>query len=179
MLRMAECAAIVNELDKVDWFGLFYEIVWSCFERHVPMRFSRGGRKLPWITDELSCLKNKKTKAAKRLKACEKRCLEVKTIDNCECEHLQGELLSLREENQLMHGREYDDFCVGIEEAIKSDTKTFFWLYGFDEEECCGYPSVMHFDIAESIGSHLTILQPILIHKRALDLQKQKVCIKN
>jgi hypothetical protein len=54
----------LNELDVVDWFNLFsgrgmdccvdlfYEIVWSCFEKHVPRRFSRGGRKLPWITSE-------------------------------------------------------------------------------------------------------------------------------
>jgi hypothetical protein len=72
MFRMADCAAIVNELDEVDWFSLFsgktmdccvdlfYELV--CFERHVPMRFSRGGRKLPWITgDELQREGNRKT----------------------------------------------------------------------------------------------------------------------
>jgi hypothetical protein len=34
--------------------------------------------------------------------------------------------LSLREEYRLMHGRAYDDYRVGIEEAIKSDPKTFF-----------------------------------------------------
>jgi hypothetical protein len=28
-------------------------------ERHVPMRFSTGGRKLPWLTGDLSCLKKK------------------------------------------------------------------------------------------------------------------------
>jgi hypothetical protein len=38
-----------------------------------------------------SCLENKKTKAAKRLKASEKRCLEDETIDDCECEQLRGE----------------------------------------------------------------------------------------
>jgi hypothetical protein len=77
MFRMTDCAAIVNELDEVDWFSLFsgkrmnccvdlfYEMVWSCFERHAPIRFSRGSQELPWITGELSCLKNKKTKAAK------------------------------------------------------------------------------------------------------------------
>jgi hypothetical protein len=36
-------------------------------------------------------LKNKKTKAAKRSKASEKRCLEDETIDDCECEHLRGD----------------------------------------------------------------------------------------
>jgi hypothetical protein len=47
MFRIAECAAIINELNEVDWFNrfiekrinccfnLFYEIVRSCFERHV------------------------------------------------------------------------------------------------------------------------------------------------
>jgi hypothetical protein len=89
--------------------GLFYEMAWSCFERYMPMRFSRGGRKYAWITGELSCLKNKKTKAAKRSQASEKRCLEDKTIDDCEFEPLRGEFLSLREEYQLMHGRANDD----------------------------------------------------------------------
>jgi hypothetical protein len=89
------------------------------------MRFSRASRKLPWITSELSCLKNKKTKAAKRSKASKKRCLEDKTIDDCKCEHLQGDFFSLREENQLMHGRAYDDYHVGIEEVIKSDPRAF------------------------------------------------------
>jgi hypothetical protein len=56
---------------------------------------SCGSRKLPWITGELSCLKNKKTKAAKRLKASEKQGLEDETIDDCECEQLRGEFLSL------------------------------------------------------------------------------------
>jgi hypothetical protein len=58
MFRMSDCAAIVNELDEDDWFSffsekrmdccvdLFLEMVWSCFERYVPMRFSRGGQNL-------------------------------------------------------------------------------------------------------------------------------------
>jgi hypothetical protein len=64
MLYVQDCAAIVNERVEADRFSffsekrmdfcvdLFYEIVWSCFKRHVPMRFSRGdgGRKLRWIT---------------------------------------------------------------------------------------------------------------------------------
>jgi hypothetical protein len=46
MFRMTDCAVIVNELDEVDWFtgkrmnycnDLFYEMVWSCIERHVPV----------------------------------------------------------------------------------------------------------------------------------------------
>jgi hypothetical protein len=138
MFRMADNAAIVNVLDDVDWFGvfsgkrmdcyvdLFYEMLCSCFERHVPMRFSRGGRKLPWITGELSCLKNKK--GAKRSKASEKRCLEDETIDDCEFEHLRREFLSFREDYQLMHGCLYDNYHVEIEEARKNDPRTFFGI---------------------------------------------------
>jgi hypothetical protein len=65
---------IVNELNVVDWFslfsgtGMFYEMVLSWFVIHVPTRISRE-------------LQNKQTKAAKRSKASEKRCLEDKTID--------------------------------------------------------------------------------------------------
>jgi hypothetical protein len=92
--------------------------------RHVPMRFSRGCRKLPWITGELSCLKNKKTKAAKRSEASKNDVDE--TIDDCECEQLRREFFSLREECQLMRGRAYVNYRVGIENAIKSYPKTFF-----------------------------------------------------
>jgi hypothetical protein len=52
-------------------------------ERYAPMRFSRGGRKLPWITGELSCLKNKETKAANRSKASEKALMTV-NANSCE-----------------------------------------------------------------------------------------------
>jgi hypothetical protein len=123
MFRMADCAAIVNELGVVDWFSLFsrrgidgcvhlfYEMIWSCFEKHVPTRFFRGGQKL--ITSELRCLNKKKTKAAKRSRASEKRCLEDQTIDDCECEHLRG------------------DFSHS-EKSIRR--KALFWLCGFEKQ---------------------------------------------
>jgi hypothetical protein len=65
------------------------------------------------------------------------------TIDDCECEHLRGEFLSLRKEYQLMHGRAYDDNRVGIEEVIKSDPKTFYGCVDLKKKRV-GYPSVMH-----------------------------------
>jgi hypothetical protein len=109
------------------------------------VRFYRGGRKLPWITVELSCLNNKKTKAAKRSKASEKRCLEDETIDDCECEQLRGEFFSLREEDQLMHGRTYDNYHVEIEEAIRIYLNTFFGYVDLKKKRVV-YPSVMHFE---------------------------------
>jgi hypothetical protein len=65
------------------------------------------------------------------------------TIDDCECKYLRKEFLSLREEYQLMHGRAYDDYRVGIEEAIKIDPETFFG-YGDLKKKRVGYLSVMH-----------------------------------
>jgi hypothetical protein len=90
---------------------------------------------LPWITGEVSYLKIKETKTAKRSKAREKRCLKDKTIDDCECKQLRKEFLSLREKYQLMHGRAYDDYRVGIEEAIKSDPKSFFGYMDLNEKD--------------------------------------------
>jgi hypothetical protein len=52
--------------------NLFYEMVWSCFEKHFPTRFSHGGRNY------------KETKVAKISRASgasKKRCLEDETID--------------------------------------------------------------------------------------------------
>jgi hypothetical protein len=39
---------------------------------------------------------------------------------------IKNEKTSFREDYQLMHGWAYDDYRVGIEEAIKSDLKIFF-----------------------------------------------------
>jgi hypothetical protein len=72
--ELADCAAIVDELDPVD---LFYETVWSYFERHVPTKYSGCEQKLPWMTRELTSLKNNKARASK------KRCLKDDAIDNC------------------------------------------------------------------------------------------------
>jgi hypothetical protein len=55
------------------------------------------------------------------------------------------DFLSLREEYQLMHGRAYNDYRVGIKEVIKSDPKTFFGYVNLKKKRV-GYPSVMHFE---------------------------------
>jgi hypothetical protein len=47
----------------------------------------------------------------------------------------------LREEYQLMHGRAYDDYRVGI----KGDPKTFFGYVDLKKKRV-GYPSVMDFE---------------------------------
>jgi hypothetical protein len=84
--KLEDCAAIVDELDAVDWCSLFsdngvdqcvdlfYKTVWS-FERHVPTRYSGCEQKLPWMTRELTSLKKYKAKASKKSKDSEKRCL--------------------------------------------------------------------------------------------------------
>jgi hypothetical protein len=88
---------IVDELGAVDWCSLFsgrgvdqcvdlfYEIVWSCFERYVPTRNFGCEQKLPWMTKELTSLKNNKAEASKDN---EKRSLKDDAIDNCECKRL-------------------------------------------------------------------------------------------
>jgi hypothetical protein len=63
---------------------LFYETVWSCFERHVSTRYSNCEQKLPWMTRKLSSLKNNKAKASKKSKDSEKRCMKDDAIYNFE-----------------------------------------------------------------------------------------------
>jgi hypothetical protein len=76
------------------------------------------------MTRELTSLKNNKAKASKKSKDSERRCLKDDAIANCECERLREKFISLKEEYQ--HGRAYDDYRARIEEAIKSDPKSFF-----------------------------------------------------
>jgi hypothetical protein len=53
--------------------------------------------------------------------------------------------ISFREEYQLKHGRANDDYHVWIDEAIKSDPKTFLGYVGLKKKRV-GYPLVMHFE---------------------------------
>jgi hypothetical protein len=151
--KLADCAAIVDELDAVDCCSLFSgrgvdqcvdlfcETVWSCFERHVPTRYSGCEQKLPWMTKELTSLKNNEAKASKKSKDSEKRCLKDDAIDYCECERLREKLVSLREEYQQQHGRAYDDYRA----RIKSDPKTNFGYEDLNKKRF-DYSSVMHFE---------------------------------
>jgi hypothetical protein len=80
--RAADCEAITNELGLVDWhcffsckgveLCLFYDIIWSCFEKFVPRTSTRCAQKLPWVTKELNGLKYKTTKVAKKMKESER-----------------------------------------------------------------------------------------------------------
>jgi hypothetical protein len=149
-IKLVDCAVIVDEHDVVDWFSLFsgrafYEMVWSCFERHVPTRYSGFEQKLPRMTKELTSLKNNKARASKKSKDRKNRCLKDDAIDNCECERLREKYISLREEYQQQHGRAYDDYHAKIREAIKSNPKTFF-LKGRLKKKRVGFQLVMHFE---------------------------------
>jgi hypothetical protein len=44
-----------------------------------------------------------------------------------------------------MHGRIYDDYRVGIQEAIKSDPRAFFGYMDLKKKHVVGHPSAMHF----------------------------------
>jgi hypothetical protein len=48
--------------------------------------------------------------------------------DNCDGERLRDDFTALRTEYQKHNGRAYDDYRIGIEEAIKTDPTSFFWV---------------------------------------------------
>jgi hypothetical protein len=100
----------------------------------MPTRYSGCEQKLPWMTRELTSLKNNKAKTSKKSKDSENWCLKDDAIDNCECERLLEKFVSLKEEYQQQHGQAYDDYHAKIKEAIKSDPKTFFWICSLKEK---------------------------------------------
>jgi hypothetical protein len=65
------------------------------------------------ITKELNGLKNRTTKAAKKMKESERRCM----VDDD---------IALRSTYQERQGLAYDDYRIGIEEEIKTDPTSFF-----------------------------------------------------
>jgi hypothetical protein len=82
--RAADCEAITDELGLGDWYGLFsrkgvdlcvypfYYVTWSCFEKFMHRNSMRCGQKPLWVTKELNGLKNKTTKASKKMKKSER-----------------------------------------------------------------------------------------------------------
>jgi hypothetical protein len=142
--RAADCEAITEELSLVDWYGIFsrkgvdlcvdrfYDVIWSCFEKFVPRTSTRCAQKLAWVTKKLNGLKNKTTKAAKRMKESKRRCMVDDDINECDCAKLQGDFTALRSTyHRRRHGLAYDDNRIGIEEEIKTDPKSF------SEKTCC------------------------------------------
>jgi hypothetical protein len=47
-------------------------------------------------------------------------------INDRDGERLQDDFNALRTDYQEHHGRAYDDYRIGIEEAIKTDPRSFF-----------------------------------------------------
>jgi hypothetical protein len=47
-------------------------------------------------------------------------------ISDCDCERLRSDFTALRSKYQERHGFAYDDYRIGIQEEIKTDTKSFF-----------------------------------------------------
>jgi hypothetical protein len=52
--------------------------------------------------------------------------LSFHDIDNCDGERLRDDFTALRTEYQDHHGHAYDDYRIGIEEAIKTNPKINF-----------------------------------------------------
>jgi hypothetical protein len=131
---------------KVDQcVDLFYDVIWRCFDRHVPKSRANRTGSLPWDSKGLRVLKNKANSTAKKMKQCESRCLSNPNINNCECEQFRSEFNAARSEYQHVFNSEYDDYRKEIEGSIKTDPKTFFKYVNLKKNRV-GLPSVMNFE---------------------------------
>jgi hypothetical protein len=79
--------------------------------------------KVSWVSKELNGLKNRALRHAKKTR----RCMIDDDIGYCDCERLRHDDTALRAEYQEHHGRAYDHYRIGIEEAIKTDPRIFFF----------------------------------------------------
>jgi hypothetical protein len=80
---------------------------------------SVGHERTEWI-------ENKTIKAVRKMKESEWRYIVDDDISECDCERLRGDFTALRSMYQERHGLAYDDYCIGIAEEIKTDSKSFF-----------------------------------------------------
>jgi hypothetical protein len=104
---------------------LLYDVIWSCFGSLVPKTSQHCTQKFPWVKKELISLKNKATRAAKRMKKGKRRYMIDDDIDDGNCERLRDDFTAFGTEYQKHHERAYDDYRIGIEEAIKTDPRSF------------------------------------------------------
>jgi hypothetical protein len=102
------------------------EFIFNQKKRQAENLNALGPQKLPWVTKELNGLKNKTTKAARKMKESERRYMVDDDIRECDCERLRGDFTALRSTYQERHELAYDDYCIGIAEEIKTDSKNFF-----------------------------------------------------
>jgi Endonuclease-reverse transcriptase len=128
--HLADCDKINSELNSIEWeerfrgmnvdscVDLFYSIIWDIFDKCVPSKMNTGEVGLPWMSKELSKLKNQKSRAAKKLRKSAMKCTSDPSIDECECERLQSEFSKLRTEYQIKF-----DFLTTVT-SMKSRTKS-------------------------------------------------------
>jgi hypothetical protein len=85
------------------------------------------------VTKEQNGLKNKTTKAAKKMNESDRRgdaWLTTTLVSVKDCERLRGDFIVLRTTYQDLHGFANVSYRIGIEEEIKTDTKSFFRYVG-------------------------------------------------
>jgi hypothetical protein len=75
------------------------------------------------VTEKLNGLKNKTTKASKKMKDSERRCMIDEDIIECDCERLRCDF---RSKYQERHGLAYDDYHIGIELEMNTGPRSFF-----------------------------------------------------
>jgi hypothetical protein len=153
----ADFDSICEELNTIQWSGLFscksvdqcvnlfYDLVWRCFDRHVPKLRSNLNVAAPWDSKCLHSLKNKANSAAKKMKQSERHCLLNSSVNECECENLKAAFATARSEYQTAFNNAYDNYRIGIEESIKNDPKIFFKYVNLKKNRV-GFPSVMNLD---------------------------------
>jgi hypothetical protein len=97
-VRLCKFEATSNGVDLCVY--PLYDVTWSCFEKFMQKNSTRCAQKLPWVTKELNGLKNRTTKAAKKMKESERRCMVDDDISECDWERLRGDFTSLRSSYQ-------------------------------------------------------------------------------
>jgi hypothetical protein len=75
---------------------------------------------------ELNGLENQTTKAAKKIKKSDQRCMVDDDNSGCDCERFRGDFTALKSTYQERHRLAYDDIHIVIEEEIQSNPKSFF-----------------------------------------------------
>jgi hypothetical protein len=113
-------------------------------------------KKLPWVMKELNGLKNKMTKAAKKMTESEQRCIVDNDFSECDCERLRAILLLLELRIRSVKGLLMTIIVLALKKRLRPTLRIFFGYVDLKKKRV-GYPSVINFEGQSGSGSQFVI----------------------
>ena len=130
----------MNNIDEAT--GLFYQIVFDCVAKSVPLMIRRNSSNIPWLSKELRSLRNRRNKAWR------KYLLTRSPYD-------YSSYCSLSSDFRTRSNESYSSYLAKVTHELHLNPK-YFWQFVNDRRKSNNYPSVIK--LGESSSSDPKII---------------------